>query len=239
MQQQEKKRLVSLIDLTFLQDNATTADIEKLITKSCSPLGPVAALCIPISCCAWAKPRMAADMHLATVINFPHGQNNQQKCIEECKQAIAEGADEIDAVLPYQQLIEKNLLEVERMLDCYRNASADYTLKVIIESGALNQAQTQQASELCIKHQVDFIKTSTGKIAAGADLASVQTIIKCIKAAGAEQRVGIKISGGVRSIEDAEIYWQELKNNFEQDWLSRKHLRFGASQLLDSLCADD
>ena len=234
----EKSRIMRLIDLTCLNEPTTHEDVHALIDQSENALGKVAALCIPVDVCAWAKTRMPQDVLLATVVNFPYPHTHPDQARDACQRARGEGADEIDAVLPYPQLIEGKLLEVERMLATYREACEGHTLKVILESGVLTQAHVKQASELCIKHQVDFIKTSTGKVPEGADLDSVRTMATCIQDAAAEARVGIKVSGGVRTPEDAQQYMDAVAAVLGGSMITPERMRIGASRLVGALLAE-
>ncbi|WP_304985643.1 deoxyribose-phosphate aldolase [Coxiella-like endosymbiont] len=178
------KKLIPLIDLTILDDQDTPQTIEKLYHKVKTPYGFVAAVCIYPQFVKLAyKLLMKTPVKVATVANFPNGNQLITDCIENIKQSIADGADEIDVVMPYTTYLEGNTDSVKEFLQVCCGICAPHTvLKVIIETGALiNHDVIFSATNLAIQTGADFIKTSTGKITTGATPEAVELILEAIK----------------------------------------------------------
>jgi deoxyribose-phosphate aldolase len=109
-------------------------------------------------------------------------------------------------------------------------------LKVILESGALGPAEVVgAAARLAIDHGADFVKTSTGKIPAGASLAAAGAMLEAIR--DADRPVGLKPSGGIRTFDEAMAYVDLADSVMGEGWATPATFRFGASGLLDSLLA--
>jgi deoxyribose-phosphate aldolase len=109
-------------------------------------------------------------------------------------------------------------------------------LKVILESGALGPADTVgAAARLAIDCGADFVKTSTGKIPAGASLDAAGAMLEAIRTAG--RPVGLKPSGGIRTFDEAMAYVELADSVMGEGWATPATFRFGASGLLDSLLA--
>lgn len=236
------KKLIPLIDLTSLDDQEDTLQtIEKLCHKAKTPYGFIAAVCIyPQFVKLTYKLLMNTPVKVATVANFPNGNQLITDCIETIKQSIADGADEIDVVMPYTTYLEGNTGSVKEFLQVCRGICTPPTvLKVIIETGALiNHDVIFSATNLAIQTGADFIKTSTGKITTGATPEAVELILEAIKNY-LEKKIGLKISGGVRTIEQALAYFQLVEKNMGKEWISPNTVRFGASRLLDEILTVD
>ena len=136
--------------------------------------------------------------------------------------------------MPYKQLQSGNVAAVEQYVAAYRK-NCPVTLKVIIESGELSDAEIKKAAEICIVNEVDFIKTSTGKAALGATINATEIILNSILVNKSQDKVGIKLSGGIRTIEQANEYLELIEKVFGSSWISNKHVRFGASSLLEDI----
>ena len=167
---------------------------------------------------------------------FPHGGTDIEATVAETKQAVADGADEIDVVLPYKAFMDGDTASAKALLDATRKACAGKTMKVIIESGVLAHANTiAEASRLSIACGADFIKTSTGKTPVSATLEAANVMLEVIRESG--KPVGFKASGGVRSTEQAADYMTLADKIMGPKWISLMTFRFGASGLRDSLLA--
>ena len=199
-----------MIDYTQLDPAATKEDILQL-TESARIIEP-ASICILPKMVKFGKGNLKdTDIMVCTVISFPGGNNTLEQKSAETKQAIADGADEIDMVLDYQLLRQKwDGVKVDEETDkylhndisqlaniCHRN---NITLKVIVESGLLDIPQTIYCTDLCLECGADFIKTSTGKVAIGAEIDKVKAMKDTIASFGGT--MFIKASGGIRTFED-------------------------------------
>ncbi|MBF0784104.1 deoxyribose-phosphate aldolase [Muribacter muris] len=241
---QTTQQALSLMDLTTLNDNDTDEKVIALCHQAHTDFGTPAALCvyprfIPIAR-KTLKQLGIEQVKIATVTNFPHGNEDIEIAVAETKAAVAYGADEVDVVFPYRALMAGNTeigFELVRQCKAVCQA-ANVVLKVIIESGELKTpALIRQASEIAIQAGADFIKTSTGKVAVNATLESAQVMLETIRDLKAADKVGFKAAGGVKTSEEAAQYLALAAEIFGQDWLNADHFRFGASSLLANLLA--
>jgi deoxyribose-phosphate aldolase len=237
--EQYAQRALNMMDLTSLTDLESADDIIQLCQKAKSPCGNTAAICIFPRFVPLAKKTLAAqgtpEIKIATVTNFPHGNDDIDIAVAETKAAVAYGADEVDVVFPYHALITGNdKVGFELVKACKQACGSNTKLKVIIETGELKTDQLiTQASEICIAAGADFIKTSTGKVAVNATPRAAKLMLKVIKAKNI--KVGFKPAGGVKNAEDAAVYLDLAANILGADWATKTHFRFGASSLLTNL----
>lgn len=236
---QTARRALGLIDLTDL--NATSSDtaVAALCAKAATPFGKVAAICIWPRFVRGAKPLLAGSgIRIATVVNFPDGDEDCAPVVMETEKAIKDGADEIDLVFPYRAFKKgQHELAGEQIAIIASVCRGRALLKVILETGELrDQKLVKSASELAIAEGADFIKTSTGKVQVNATLASAETMLTAIKASG-RRDVGFKPAGGIRTVEDAGAYLALADQIMGPDWTSPATFRFGASGLLDDCLA--
>ena len=235
-------RALKLMDLTTLNDDDTDAKVIALCHQAKSPAGNTAAICIYPRFIPIARKTLreqgTPEIRIATVTNFPHGNDDIAIALAETRAAIAYGADEVDVVFPYRALIAGNSeVGFELVKACKEAcAAANVLLKVIIETGELKDAALiRQASEISIDAGADFIKTSTGKVAVNATPEVAEMMMTVIRDKGVKAEVGFKPAGGVRSAEDAAIYLKLADDILGRDWADARHFRFGASSLLTSL----
>ncbi len=236
------QRALNLMDLTTLNDDDTDEKVIALCHQAKSPAGNTAAICIyprfiPVARKA-LREQGTPDIRIATVTNFPHGNDDIEIAVAETRAAIAYGADEVDVVFPYRALIAGNeQVGFELVKQCKEAcAAANVLLKVIIETGELKQdSLIRKASEIAIKAGADFIKTSTGKVPVNATLHSAELMMTVIAEMGVGKDVGFKPAGGVKTAEDAAQYLALADRLLGREWADSRHFRFGASSLLASL----
>ena len=239
------QQALSMMDLTSLNDEDCEQSIRSLCQQALTPYGSVAAVCVYPRFIGVAKQSLqqlglSEQVAIATVVNFPHGLHSIAEVEQDIREAIAAGAEEIDVVLPYRQLMAGDSTFALRMVQAAKalcvNAESvqPVLLKVIIESGELATAELiTQACELAIQGGADFIKTSTGKVAVNATLEAAELMLIAILDSGRE--VGFKAAGGVRTTQDALQYLQLAARIMGDNWLTPAHMRFGASGLLAQL----
>jgi deoxyribose-phosphate aldolase len=179
-------------------------------------------------------------VRVATVVNFPSGAEPLADVLDLTSTALVEGADEIDVVLPYRAWLAGDLHAAADVLDGVRDLASSgnplVAMKVIIETGELpDRAAIDRATHFAIAHGADFVKTSTGKTAVSATLDAVETIIEAIDVSG--KAVGVKASGGIRTLADARSYLELAEQLMGESWITPSTFRFGASSLLDGLLA--
>ncbi|MBB4567744.1 deoxyribose-phosphate aldolase [Rhizobium leucaenae] len=228
---------LSLLDLTNLKDDCTPAQIETLCARAQSPYGNTAAICIWPRFVAQARGILGTDhaVRIATVVNFPAGDMEVADVAAEAREAIADGADEIDLVIPYRALLAGNEQAVTDMVAAVRaECTGPVLLKTILETGELKDvALIRRASELAIEAGSDFIKTSTGKVAVNATLEAADIMLRAIRQSG--RKVGFKPAGGISSVADAALYLSLAETIMAPDWAMPSTFRFGASSLLDDI----
>ncbi|CAD5284886.1 2-deoxyribose-5-phosphate aldolase, NAD(P)-linked [Bosea sp. 62] len=224
-------RALRLLDLTDLSDQASEAGTLQLCARAVAAPGPVAAICIWPQLLKLARQTLkASPVRIATVINFPAGNSNCNLIGSDITEAIADGADEIDLVLPWRAFLAGDAEIAREMVAEARGSCGDRTLKVILETGEYpDQGAVRAASELAIAAGADFIKTSTGKTKTSATPAAARTMLEAIKASG--KPVGLKPSGGLRTLADARTYLDLAEEIMGSNWATAKTFRFGASGL--------
>ncbi|TDR78354.1 deoxyribose-phosphate aldolase [Paludibacterium purpuratum] len=233
------ERALSLMDLTTLNDDDTDAKVADLCRKAAGPAGKVAAVCVFPRFVHVAKKTLrdqgTPEVLVATVTNFPHGNPDVAVAVDETREAVSFGADEVDVVFPYRALMEGNTELGARLVAACKQACGDKAqLKVIIESGELKDpALIRQASLISIEAGADFIKTSTGKVPVNATLEAAKIMLQAIKDSG--RPCGFKAAGGVRTAAEAEEYLKLAESIMGADWVNSTRFRFGASSLLASL----
>ncbi|WP_318434018.1 deoxyribose-phosphate aldolase [Photobacterium leiognathi] len=234
-------RALKLMDLTTLNDDDTNAKVIELCKNAKTVVGNTAAVCIYPRFIPVAKKQLreqgTPEVRIATVTNFPHGNDDIEIAVAETKAAVAYGADEVDVVFPYRALMAGNAeVGFELVKQCKAACGDNVLLKVIIETGELKtEALIKQASEISINAGADFIKTSTGKVPVNATPEYAQIMLNVIKDMGVEKTVGFKPAGGVRTAEDAQQYLAMADEILGAEWADSRHYRFGASSLLANL----
>ena len=230
----DKSKLIQLLDFTRLTDNDTPEAVTDFLTKAVTPLGAVAAVCVYPEFVALAKKMLhGTGIKIATVANFPTGNESLDVVSASIKQSLLDGADEIDVVMPYQHLIKGDHNYVIHYLTQCRALTKHHVLKVIIESGELNHEQLIAATSIVVDIGADFVKTSTGKVSVGATIDACAAILSVLSLC--HNTPGIKLSGGINTPEQARIYLACIESYMGADWVDAHHVRFGASRLLDAL----
>jgi deoxyribose-phosphate aldolase len=228
---------LSLLDLTNLKDDCTPEQIETLCARAQTLYGNTAAICIWPRFVAQARGILGPDhaVKIATVVNFPAGDMEAADVTAEAREAIADGADEIDLVIPYRALLAGNEQAVTNMVAAVRaECTEPVLLKTILETGEIKDAALiLRASELAIDAGADFIKTSTGKVPVNATLEAADIMLRAIRQSG--RKVGFKPAGGIGSVADAALYLSLAETIMAPDWAMPSTFRFGASGLLDDI----
>jgi len=227
-----KDAIIHLIDLTLLEASASSHDIIALAGKA--QRHKTAAICIlPDQLDCILQP---VDVKIATVANFPAGEEPEHQVLSLIENAATlHHVNEIDYVFPYQTYLAGH--ENTALSHCYAAYQAcqqhKLTFKVILETGALpSMGAVYDMSAAIITSGCDFLKTSTGKIAVGATISAVFSMLSAI--IDCNRPCGIKVSGGIRTIDDALPYLQiaeyMMHQRIENTWF-----RLGASSLIDNL----
>ncbi|HFI2430932.1 deoxyribose-phosphate aldolase [Streptococcus sp. 2022WUSS037] len=190
-------KLNKFIDHTVLKPETTKEQVAKVLEEAKEY--DFASVCInPTWVSFVAEGLKGTDVKVCTVIGFPLGANTPAVKAFETKDAIENGADEIDMVINIGALKDKNYDLVLEDIKAVVDASGDKLVKVIIETCLLTDEEKVKACELSKQAGADFVKTSTGFSTGGATVEDVALMRKTV---GAE--MGVKASGGARSYEDA------------------------------------
>ena len=193
------KNILAHCDHTLLKQESTWAQIKEVCDDGLKY--GCASVCIPASFVKQAADYVGNELKICTVIGFPNGYNTTAVKEFETKDAIANGADEIDMVINIGELKAGNYDYVENEIRTLKKACGDKILKVIIETCLLTDDEKIKMCELVTKAGADFIKTSTGFSKAGATFADIELFAKHVG-----KNVRMKAAGGISSIEDAEKF---------------------------------
>jgi deoxyribose-phosphate aldolase len=226
-------RILPLVDLTLLDDDATEAAVGALCDRALD--AGVAAICVWPHFLPFAKAKLArSPVRLATVANFPDGSDELARAARETADALAAGADEVDVVAPIQAIMDGDVGLVSELVQACRAKAPERFLKVILETGRLEQpAQIAAAARAAIMGGCDMLKTSTGRFATGATPEAAAVLLAVVEEA--DGRVGVKFSGGIRTTQQAAQYLYLVDHFLGSGWTAPETLRFGASALLDDL----
>jgi len=230
------RRTIPLVDLTSLGDEDTAADVKALCAAATSAIEPVAAVCVWPRFVELAVGELAGThVSVASVANFPDGDFNIALAVDDARTIEAAGGTEVDVVLPWRLLAAGQTGISRQLVQATRDEIGDETLlKVIIESGELIDDDLIRAASIeALDAGADFLKTSTGKTATSATLAAARVMLDSIS--GHTRSAGLKISGGVRTTEQAADYLSLADEMMGPDWVSVATFRFGASSLLADL----
>lgn len=236
----------SAIDLTTLsscdseQSVATFARRAAEFTLDYPHLPNVASICIhPPFVETVGLEIDATPLRITSVAGgFPSSQTFLEVKMLEVAMAIENGADEVDVVLNVGKILSGALDEAANEIEVLREESEGATLKVILETGALCTPELiRQASLLAMHAGADFIKTSTGKITVAATPEAAVVMCHAIKDyyAKSGHKVGFKAAGGIRTAEDAVLYYTIVKEILGEEWLTTDLFRIGASSLANNL----
>ncbi len=226
------RRLLGLLDLTNLEANCGPAEIKALCARAVDGHGKVAAVCLwPQFAGEAARVLKDTGVHIATVVNFPDGGEDLERVLDDMGEALGDGADEIDIVLPYKAFLRGDTaIAAEMVREAKGVLTATQKLKVILETGAYpDQQAVAAATRLAIEAGADFIKTSTGKIAVSATPEAAETMLSIIRDCG--RPVGFKAAGGIRTLADAALYLGIAEDIMGADWATADTFRIGASSL--------
>ena len=234
-------RAIAALDLTNLNDDCSAADIDALCARAAAHR--TAAVCV------WPRfvvqslerlnalgareggLRFARGVRVATVVNFPHGADDPHAAARETAAAIADGADEIDVVVPYRASPDRTFALTEAVAaEC-----GGAVLKTILETGEVKDPGLIRAlAEAALDGGADFLKTSTGKVPVNATPEAMGIFYEAILASG-DRSSGVKAAGGVRTLADARAYLEAADAAMGEGWATPDRFRFGASGLLDAL----
>jgi deoxyribose-phosphate aldolase len=236
------RTILGSIDLTTLEGTDNTEKVTNLCKTAVSfrnvdrGIPATASVCVYPRFVALAKEKLqGTGVKVASVAGaFPAGQLPIELKVAEVEYAVAQGADEIDMVISRGAFLEGSYQEVFNEICAIRKACAGRVLKVILETGELQSPQNIfRASQLAIHAGADFLKTSTGKIAVNATPEAFWVMMFAIRQHFQEtgKKVGIKVAGGVSTLEQAYTYLLLWRQNMGREWVTPELFRVGTSRL--------
>jgi len=237
----------SMIDLTTLEGKDTPEKIASLCRKALrshesTDVPQVAAVCVYPSLVKHAMKHLRhSQIRVASVATaFPSGQAPLKTRLAEVRQAVADGAHEIDMVINRGTFLAGELDLVQDEISAVLEACGPSTLKVILETSELETYDNIRAASFLAMRVLrpgDFIKTSTGKTSANATLANNQVMLDAIRDHYLDTGVAIsmKPAGGIRTAKQALQFLVAVKETLGDAWLNNKRYRFGASALLNDI----
>jgi deoxyribose-phosphate aldolase len=241
---------IRMIDLTTLEGADTPGKVRSLCAKARRPdphdssVPSTAAVCVYNDLVGLAKAELGdSGIKVAAVSTaFPSGRASLAVKLADTRDAVLQGADEIDMVIDRGAFLSGRYLEVFEEIAAVKQVctegGADAHLKVILETGELSTYDNvRRASWLAMMAGADFIKTSTGKISPAATLPVTLVMLEACRdwreATGA--MIGMKPAGGIRTTKDAMRYLVLVNETVGTDWLTPDWFRLGASSLLNDL----
>ena len=244
---------IGMIDLTTLEGADTEGKVRSLCAKAKNPdpsdpsTPRVAAVCVYNDLVPVAVDALrGTGIHVAAVATaFPSGRASMDVKLADTRDAIKNGADEIDMVIDrgaflsgrYLQVFEE-IAAIKAICDENRANGSDVHLKVIMETGELvTYDNVRRASWLSMLAGGDFIKTSTGKVSPAATLPVTMIMLEAVRdwRELTGQMVGVKPAGGIKTTKDAMKYLVMVNEIAGEDWIDPDWFRFGASSLLNDL----
>jgi len=237
---------VRMVDLTTLEGADTPGKVRSLCAKARVPdpsdpdCPPVAAVCVYPDLVATAVDAVrGTGIHVASVATaFPSGRSSLDIKLQDTRDAVAAGADEIDMVIDRGAFLAGRYGQVLEEIVAVKEACGEAHLKIILETGELaTYDNVRRASWLALAGGGDFIKTSTGKVSPASTLPVTLVMLEAVRdfhQVTGEFR-GVKSAGGIRTAKDALKYLVLVHETAGPDWLHPDRFRFGASSLLNDL----
>ena len=242
------------MDLTTLSSDDTPDRVRRLCAKARQPLRPELIESLGLKS---LKPRVGAvcvyHAYVETAVDalkktgipvaavstgFPHGLNSMPRRIEEIKDSVAAGAEEIDIVITRAHVFSGNWKALYAEISTFRKACGDAHLKTILGTGELGTFRNvAKASLVCMMAGADFIKTSTGKESVNATLPVSLVMLRMIREyfENTGFYVGFKPAGGIRTAKQSLDWLVMMKEELGREWLEPDLFRFGASGLLTDI----
>jgi deoxyribose-phosphate aldolase len=196
------KDLAKYIDHTNVKPTVTVKDIIKLCHEA--KQYNFHSVCVTPVYVKLAKSLLKnSGVKVVTVIGFPHGSETSLAKVVATREAIKNGADEIDMVINDGALLSGDYQLVKKEMALVKKAAGRHNTKVILETGYLTSAQIKKACLLARQAKLDFVKTATGYGLRGATIADIKLIRKTVG-----PKMGVKASGGIK---DASTAWAMIK----------------------------
>ena len=195
----EHLEMMKYVDHTLLKAFATWEEIRVLCDEAIKY--QTASVCVPPNYIKRIYDTYGDKLNICTVIGFPLGYSTTEAKIAECKQALKDGANEIDMVINISDVKNKDFKNAENEIRTIKETAGDHILKVIVETCYLTEEEKIEMCHAVTNGGADYIKTSTGFGTGGATIEDVMLFKKHIG-----KNVKIKASGGIKTINDMEAF---------------------------------
>lgn len=205
------QKILSSCDHTLLSQSATWNEIRDVCNDGIKY--GTASVCIPPCYVKRAKDYVGERLKICTVIGFPNGYQTTAVKVFETREAIENGADEIDMVINIGELKARNFGYILDEISAIKEACGDKILKVIIETCLLSESEKMEMCRVVSLSKADYIKTSTGFSTGGATIDDVK-----LMRGSCDERVRVKAAGGIGSLQDA---WDMLEAGADRLGTSR------------------
>jgi deoxyribose-phosphate aldolase len=243
------KQIFGLIDLTTLSEQDNIENVAQLCDKvnhqaeAFPSMSSVAAICVYPELVAVVKEKLDNPLiNIASVGGgFPASQTFTNIKVMEIEQAIVQGAEEIDIVMPVGKFLIDDLEYVDYEINVIKQRVGPIHLKVILETGSLKDPSLiRKASLLSIGAGADFIKTSTGKVSPGATPEAMVVMCCAIRDYynRTGKKIGIKPAGGISDTQTALLYYHIVKEILGDEWLNKERFRIGVSRLANRILGE-
>lgn len=243
------KQIYSLIDLTSLSEQDNTENIARMCDRvnqqadNFPAMPSVAAICVYPELVAVVKDRLDNPLISIAAVGggFPASQTFTNIKVMEIEQALEQGAEEIDLVMPVGKFLLDDLDYIDYEIQVIKQRMGPIHLKVILETGSLKDLSLiRKASLLTIGAGADFIKTSTGKVSPGATPEAMVVMCCAIRDYYNKtgRKIGIKPAGGISDTQTALLYFQIVKEILGKEWLNPERFRIGASRLANRILGE-
>lgn len=244
-----KKFLLGSVELTSLHTTDTEEEILALTEKvnkfaaDYPELPHVATICVyPVFTHLVSQSLEVDGVEITNVCgNFPSSQSRMEVKVAETSLAIADGATEVDIVMPVGKFLSGDYEGVSDDINELKQTCGEVPMKVILETGDLkNSSNIKKAAILAMYSGADYIKTSTGKEKISATPEAVYVMCTAIKEYYEQTgiQVGLKPAGGINTVMDAVIYYTIVKEVLGEKWLTNKWFRLGTSRLTNMLLSE-
>lgn len=195
----ERAEILKTVDHTLLSQTATWEEIKVILDDAMKYR--TASACIPTVYVKQAAEYVEGKLPICTVIGFPNGYSTTAAKVFETRDAVENGASEIDMVIHIGRLKDRRYQEIEDEIRAVHEACAGKILKVIIETCLLTEEEKIKMCEIVTNADAEYIKTSTGFSTGGATFGDVKLMKKYVG-----ERVKVKAAGGISSFDDAEKF---------------------------------
>lgn len=225
-------RALPLIDLTARNENTSYACVEQLCGQAITPYGHVAAVCVPPKFVKDAKKQLSDSPIRVVALVKMQGKQSTAKTVSAIEQSIADHADAVEILFPYQDYLSGKVKKVEAFIrECSLACSHQSLLKVILEAGVFPSLdKVYEASQLLIHTGIDGIKTASSYKQTDVTLEIAAAILSAIKESG--EKVGFKSSVGIDTVLKSAEYLALADQIMGEHWVTPETFRFGADETL-------